>query len=216
MDGPRAAPLGDGAVTLTFGDSVDSATSARVRAAAAAIRKAHIAAVHDVVPAYAALSVFYDPLHTDYSDLADALVSLAASADAGDAETAARLIEIPVRYDGPDLADVARACSLSEREVVERHSAAEYRVYLLGFSPGFAYLGDLDPALRLPRRESPRTRVPAGSVAIAGAQTAVYPLATPGGWHLIGKTEMAMWDVSRDPPALLAVGDRVRFVAVEG
>lgn len=212
---PRAAPLGDTALTLTLGDTVDPRTGARVRSVARAIRAAAHPAVRDVVPAYCAVSVFYDPLHVDYADLARDLLALASS-DATAEDDCGRLIEIPVVYDGPDLADVARATGLAEGEVVRRHAEATYRVYLLGFAPGFAYLGEVDEALRLPRRASPRTRVPAGSVAIAGAQTAVYPLTTPGGWHLLGRTDVAMWDVARDPPALLAVGDRVRFVAVDG
>jgi KipI family sensor histidine kinase inhibitor len=216
MPPPRVDPLGDCALTLTLGDSVDAATNARVHAAAEAIRAAGLPAVRDVVPAYAALSVFYEPLHTDYAQIAARVLELAGSAETIPAAEGGRLVEIPMRYDGPDLADVAQATGLSPREVVARHASAEYRVYLLGFVPGFAYLGELDPALRLPRRESPRTRVPAGSVAIAGAQTAVYPLTTPGGWHLIGTTDVRMWEVRRDPPALLAVGDRVRFVPVEG
>jgi KipI family sensor histidine kinase inhibitor len=214
MDAPRAAPLGDCAVTLSFGGSADAATGARVRAATTAIRAAALPAVHDVVPAYNALTVFYDPLHVGFGDIAERLVGLAASASGGAAEDAGRLVEIPTRYDGPDLEEVARAAGLSPDEVVRLHAGTEYRVHLLGFAPGFAYLGQLPPALRLPRRASPRTRVPAGSVAIAGAQTAVYPLATPGGWHLLGSTDAAMWEVHRHPPALLAVGDRVRFVPV--
>jgi KipI family sensor histidine kinase inhibitor len=212
MPAPRVHPLGDGALTLTLGDSVGAETNARVHAAAFAIRRAAHPSVRDVVPAYAAVSVFYDPLHTDYAGIAARLLAAVELAEDFEAPAEGRTVEIPVRYDGPDLADVARATGLGEAEVVARHSSAEYRVYLLGFVPGFAYLGELDPALRLPRRESPRTRVPAGSVAIAGAQTAVYPLPTPGGWHLIGRTDAPMWDVRRDPPALLAVGDRVRFV----
>jgi KipI family sensor histidine kinase inhibitor len=216
MPRPRVHPLGDRALTLTLGDAVSAGTNALVHAAASAIRRANLSAVRDVVPAYAAVSVFYDPLYTDYADIAARLLAAVESAEAGEAEVDGRTVEIPVRYDGPDLAEVARATGLGEAEVVERHASAEYRVYLLGFAPGFAYLGELDPALRLPRRESPRTRVPAGSVAIAGAQTAVYPLTTPGGWHLIGRTDARMWDVGRDPPALLGVGDRVRFVPVDG
>ncbi|HEX9167224.1 MAG TPA: 5-oxoprolinase subunit PxpB, partial [Gemmatimonadales bacterium] len=118
---------------------------------------------------------------------------------------------IPVRYDGPDLEWVAARTGLNPDEVVRRHSARLYTVYLLGFVPGFAYLGELDPTLVLPRRSTPRQRVPAGSVAIAGAQTAVYPLATPGGWHLIGQTTLRLFDPEREPPALLAAGDTVRF-----
>jgi KipI family sensor histidine kinase inhibitor len=216
VSAPRAAPLGDTALTLALGDAVDPRTGARARSLARAIRAAAHPAVRDVVPAYCAVSVFYDPLHTGYDALAAELLALASSVDGREDEDAGREVEIPVRYDGPDLDEVARATGLAVDEVVRRHAAPTYRVYLLGFAPGFAYLGDVDEALRLPRRPSPRTRVPAGSVAIAGAQTAVYPLATPGGWHLLGRTDAAAWDVARDPPALLAVGDRVRFVAVDG
>jgi len=212
----RVDALGDGAVTLTFGSTIDAETGARVLAAAHAIRSASHAAVRDVVAAYTAVTVFYDPLHHGYGEMASALAELAAGAVGLDADMDGRRIDIPVRYDGPDLEDVARATGLTADDVVRLHSGTEYRVHLLGFAPGFAYLGELPPALHLPRRASPRTRVPAGAVAIAGAQTAVYPLATPGGWHLIGSTPTAMWDVRRDPPALLRAGDRVRFTPVDG
>jgi KipI family sensor histidine kinase inhibitor len=119
--------------------------------------------------------------------------------------------EIPVRYDGIDLPDVARRTGLTTHEVIARHTARTYTVNCLGFVPGFGYLGALDPTLALPRRDEPRRRVPAGSVAIAGSQTAVYPLETPGGWHLIGRTSVVMFDVTADPPALLVAGDTVRF-----
>jgi KipI family sensor histidine kinase inhibitor len=120
---------------------------------------------------------------------------------------------IPVQYDGPDLEDVARRTGLAVADVIARHSAPTYTVYFLGFVPGWAYLGELDPALVVPRRTEPRARVPAGSVAIAGAQTGVYPYAIPGGWHLIGRTSVGLFDPMRDPPAVFAAGDRVRFVA---
>jgi KipI family sensor histidine kinase inhibitor len=116
-----------------------------------------------------------------------------------------------VTYDGPDLSEVAQRTGMTPESVIDIHCSREYRVYMLGFAPGFAYLGDLDQRLALPRRESPRKRVSKGSVAIAEAQTAVYPSSTPGGWHLIGRTEVTMFDPTRDPPATLAVGDRVRF-----
>jgi KipI family sensor histidine kinase inhibitor len=121
---------------------------------------------------------------------------------------------IPVVYDGADLAYVSQQTGLSRESVTRMHAEREYLVYMLGFVPGFAYLGDLHPALVIPRRASPRTRVPAGSVAIAGAQTAVYPLTTPGGWHLIGSTPLGLFDPERNPPALLAPGARVRFEPV--
>lgn len=123
-----------------------------------------------------------------------------------------RLVELPVVYDGPDLAEVARTTGLPEPEVVRRHTAPEYLVAFLGFAPGFPYLVGLDPALHVPRRETPRTRVPAGSVGLAGAQTGVYSTATPGGWQLIGRTDAVLFDVERTPPALLSAGDRLRFV----
>ena len=125
-----------------------------------------------------------------------------------------REVEIPVRYDGPDLADVARRTGLSEDEVVARHMGATYTVAFLGFAPGFPYLRGLDPALRVPRHETPRTSVPAGSVGVAGEQTGIYPRSSPGGWRLLGRTDVVLFDLDRDPPALLAAGDRVRFVAV--
>ena len=115
--------------------------------------------------------------------------------------------------DGPDLADVAAHCGLSADEVVQRHTQAEYVVYFIGFQPGFAYLGGLDDALHTPRRAEPRVAVPAGSVGIGGAQTGIYPLATPGGWQLIGRTALRLFDPQAEPPTLLAPGDRVRFVA---
>jgi KipI family sensor histidine kinase inhibitor len=122
-------------------------------------------------------------------------------------------IDIVVTYDGVDLSDVAAACGLSVDEVVARHGAATYRCAFCGFAPGFAYLAGLDPALRLARRATPRTRVPAGSVAIADVYAAVYPSASPGGWHVIGRTDAPMWDAERDPPALVVPGATVRFVA---
>lgn len=216
-------PLGDAALLVTFGETVDRATNARVHAAARTIAAADIAGVTDVAPAYATLAVYFDRARVSYASVARAVEVLleghvaGASGDAGEpaphgTARAARLIEIPVIYDGEDLDAVARATELTTAEVVARHAGREYVAYMLGFTPGFAYLGELDLALVLPRRATPRPRVPAGSVAIAGAQTAVYPAATPGGWHLIGRTRLVLFDAERDPPALVRPGDRVRFV----
>ena len=214
-------PLGEAAWTVTLGDRVDRDLNARVRRLAGAIARAEVPGVTEVVPAYASLTVFFDPVNADAEAIHRALTDFTDAEPGGgqelpppDAATAAPPIVIPVRYYGPDLDEVGDRTGLARDEVVRRHCAPEYQVYLLGFSPGFAYLGDLDPALVLPRRSAPRTRVPAGSVAIAGAQTAVYPLATPGGWHLIGRTSAVMFDPAREPPALLRPGDRVRFEPV--
>ena len=212
---PVIVPLGDSALTILLGDRIDAALAARAHRLAERIRTAEIESVQEVVVGYAAVTVWYDALRVALKKVTDALDPLVA-ADPGPAPTtgARRQHVIPVQYDGPDLEDVAQRIGLPASEVVARHSDRWYDVYLVGFVPGWAYLGDLDPALVLPRRPVPRTRVPAGSVAIAGAQTGVYPLATPGGWHLIGRTSVVLFDPASEPPARLAPGDRVRFVPV--
>jgi KipI family sensor histidine kinase inhibitor len=210
---PAIVPLGEEGWTVVLGDRVDPEVHRRVTQLAARLAAATLPGLVEIVPAYAAVTVFFDAGEAPAEEVREAIARVAA-APAGEAAEPppSHLVPIPVRYDGPDLSGVAERTGLSPDEVIRRHAAPEYRVYLLGFAPGFAYLGDLDPALVLPRRSSPRTRVPAGSVAIAGAQTAVYPLPTPGGWHLIGSTPLVLFDPSRDPAALLRVGDRVRFV----
>ena len=211
---PRCLPLGDSAMLVVFGDRLDQAVHARVVRAAESLRSLSVPGVSEIVPAYTTLALWYDPLVRSFQDLAAELDQHLGALAEGPAPAAGREWTIPVRYDGPDLADVAERTGFSTDEVVARHAGRAYQVYLLGFVPGFAYLGELDPALVLPRRASPRQRVPAGSVAIAGAQTAVYPLDTPGGWHLIGRTDLALFDPSRQPAALLCVGDTVRFEPV--
>lgn len=219
---PRVLPLGEAAWTVVLGDTVDREVHGRVTGLAGRIAEAGLPGVIEIVPAYAVVTVFFEPGSTGGDVLRERLEKLAAesppfpalpSSHPPDLSTSG-LVIIPTRYDGPDLAQVATATGLSEAEVIRRHAEPEYRVYLLGFAPGFAYLGDIDPMLVIPRRDTPRTRVPAGSVAIAGAQTGVYPLATPGGWHLIGNTSLRMFDPAREPAALLRVGDRVRFEPV--
>ena len=214
MAEPRLLPLGEEAWLLAFGDRIDPALHRRVTAVAEAIEAAALPGVRDVVPAYTTVGVYFDALNTDAAALGRALLGLAAATPDSAGRTDSRLVEIPVRYDGPDLDEVASRLGLTAEDVARRHAAREYRVYLLGFAPGFAYLGELDPSLELPRRDAPRTAVPAGSVAIAGLQTAVYPLRTPGGWHLIGSTALRLYDPARQPPVLLRPGDRVRFVPV--
>ena len=216
MEAPEISLFGDAAVLATFGDAIDPTVNRRVLAAAAAIRRAIGASTPwlSAIPAYASLLVEYDALRTDATAAVDELRRLLATVN-DQSEGAGRLVEIEVRYggeDGPDLDAVVELVGLSPTQVVEAHSSVLYRAYMLGFSPGFAYLGVLPPELEVPRLETPRQRVPAGSVAIAGRQTAVYPQATPGGWQLIGRTEAELWDPSRDQPALISAGDTVRFV----
>jgi KipI family sensor histidine kinase inhibitor len=208
----RAHPLGDSAVTSVFGTERNAELLKRIQITARALEASGIPHVEDVVPAYLTLTVFYDALHMSYAEIAkQVLEACERSTHSGAKPPKPREHLIPVQYDGIDLDTVAAATGLSVGEVVERHAGRAYTVDLLGFVPGFAYLSELDPALQLPRRAEPRPRVPAGSVAIAAAQTAVYPLDTPGGWHIIGRTETVMFDPERDSPALLRAGDTVRF-----
>jgi len=167
-----------------------------------------------LIPGMNNLTLTFDPLHADAAALEQAARKLWSKPLRR--RQAGRLVEIPVRYggeEGPDLNDVAAHCGLTPEEVVRRHGEAEYDVYFIGFQPGFAYLGGLDESLHTPRRAEPRVAVPAGSVGIGGAQTGIYPLVTPGGWQLIGRTALALFDPLAEPPTLLAPGDRVRFVA---
>jgi len=205
--------LGDRAVLAVLGDQVDVEVHRRVQALAAALRASPPAGLLELVPAYCTLGVWFDPERTDHQRLARA-VHRAASGETPAPGASVREWVVPVRYDGEDLADVAERIGISEAEVVQRHTAPDYRVFMLGFVPGFAFLGPLDPTLILPRRVPPRARVPAGSVAIAGAQTGIYPLETPGGWHLLGHTDLRLFDPDRSPPALFAPGDTVRFAPI--
>lgn len=208
----RAAPLGDSAFTVTYGTERSAVLLEKIHSAARSIAAAKLPDVEDIVPAYLALTVFYDSLHASYAEMSARIIDACErAADSPIRPGESRVHRIPVRYDGPDLAEVAEATGLSIDDVIGRHSSRPYTVDLLGFVPGFAYLGEIDPTLQLPRRPEPRPRVAAGSVAIAGAQTAVYPLDTPGGWHIIGRTDVTMFDPARDPPALLRAGDTVLF-----
>jgi KipI family sensor histidine kinase inhibitor len=198
-------PAGERAVVLDCGPPA-AGTAAAVRGLA----ERRGIALADVVPgAQTVLVVAANP-----HDLQRFLGALPELGPALEAAGSVAVIEIPTRYDGPDLREVADASGLEVAEVVRRHSAAEYAAAFTGFAPGFAYLSGLDPLLRLPRRGNPRPRVPPGSVAIADAFSAIYPRASPGGWHLLGSTDAAIFDPSREPPALIAPGIRVRFVPV--
>jgi len=207
---------GDSLVMLELGETIDPHLHARVVQLAAALSAASLPGVTDVVPAYGTIGIHFQPLVTDLARLQATVQRIDASLPDVPV-TGGHLHEIPVYYggdDGPDLADVAAWASCSEDAVVARHSEVDYRVYVLGFVPGFAYLGTVDPRIAAPRRRVPRELVPAGSVGIAGAQSGIYPSSTPGGWQLIGRTSTVLFDQRRTPGALLAPGDRVRFIPV--
>ena len=211
----HASPLHETQVLLTAG-SIDSNLNARAIAIARAVRQRAIAGVRDVVPTFRSVAVFFDPLATDVAAVAAALHE---EADVAPCDSSGRTIEVPVVYGGdagPDLAQVAAFAGCSQETVIARHAARAYRVFMLGFLPGFAYMGSVDETIAAPRRATPRLRVPAGSVGIAGRQTGIYPHDSPGGWHIIGQTAMELFDCGGTPPALFAPGDQVRFVRTSG
>lgn len=213
-------PLGDAALLVRLSDRIDAGVNAEVHQALAALRRASLPGVVALAPAYASLV-----LRLDLAELArdggtaslSARVREVLAEVQGEAAGAPRCVDIPTRYggeDGPDLEWVAQELGTTTAAIVECHAGASYRVAMLGFRPGFPYLLGLPDALRLPRRASVRARVPAGSVAIAGAQAGIYPGESPGGWHLLGRTTLNLFDPARTPPSLLLPGDRVRFVPV--
>ncbi len=208
------SPAGDAALLITLGATIDPALNRRVHGLARRLAARELAGLGEAVAGYAALLLHYDPLIIDYAAVRGAAEEELARLDEA-ALPEPRRVEVPVRYggeDGPDLADVARHAGLSEAEVVRIHAARDYAVFLLGFLPGFPYLGGMDAAIACPRLPTPRARVPAGSVGIAGGQTGIYPQDSPGGWRIIGRTALRLFDWQNDPPALLAPGDWVRFV----
>ena len=194
---------------LRFGAMLDETVNRRVQGIAQAIRRAPHPALTDVIPGYSTLYLEYDSRKLNEAGLKRWLDAFHAAEPAP-----GRQLAVSVVYDGPDLAEVAGRTGLSVAEVVARHSAREYHVYALGFTPGLAFMGDLDTALRLPRRDAPRAQVPAQSVAIANGQTTVYPVTSPGGWHLLGRTVEPVYKPTADQPFLFAAGDRVRFQPV--
>lgn len=221
---PNLLPMGDRALVAEYGRTLHAAINARVRAAAEYLLAHPLPGVTDVVPAFAAVTVHFDPLvvaaHYRTADpleaMREALQHLLAKAPAAPRQKP-RTIEIPVCYGGDfgeDLEAVAKRCGLTTDEVVKIHGAPVYLVHALGFVPGFAYLGGMDRRIASPRLDEPRKRVPAGSVGIGGDQTGVYPFETPGGWNLIGRTPLALFRVEAESPALIRPGDQVRFAAI--
>jgi KipI family sensor histidine kinase inhibitor len=211
MTPPRLHALGDAALLCELPAPATLAQQQQIWALAREARQ--WPAVHEVLPGMNNLTLLFDPLQVDAAELEIQVLAAWPQLDAAAIE--GRTVEIPVAYGGehgPDLGEVAAHTGLAPAEVVRRHSAGEYVVYLLGFLPGFAFMGGLAPELATPRRAEPRVAVPARSVGIGGAQTGVYPLASPGGWQLIGRTSLTLFDPSAEEPTLLRAGDRVRFV----
>lgn len=216
MENVRFLPCGDQAVTVEWGSTIDEHINRQVHAFARKVEALSHPAITEVVPTYRSATVHYRPEVFSYEELKQLLLSLAQ----GSAEEAEELpvVEIPVCYGGeygPDLLEVAQHCSLTPEEVIARHTAPTYRIYMLGFTPGFPYLGGMDPSIAAPRRKEPRIHIPAGSVGIAGEQTGVYPIVSPGGWQLIGRTPLRLFDPQREQPILLSAGAGIRFVPID-
>jgi 5-oxoprolinase (ATP-hydrolysing) subunit B len=204
-------PASDRSLLISFGEEISADAWRQVAQLTQALEGAR--EILNLHPAFTTLLIDFDPRRHTHGDIEEFVRRRLASAEAR-RSAASRLIDIPVHYDGPDLEDVARHTGLTPDRVVERFAAAEYLVYFVGFSTCFPYLGGLPPELAMPRLAAPRKQVPAGSVAIGGAQAGLYPLPSPGGWRLIGRTERKLFDPAGEPPGLLRMGDRVRFLPV--
>ncbi|WP_227006268.1 5-oxoprolinase subunit PxpB [Rufibacter latericius] len=217
-------PLGDAAIVLQLGEEIAEETHQKVKAVAQFLDQYSFPGMVEYVPAFASLTVYYDPWlvsgqgKTDpYAAVQENLRQMLDQLESVSSNVPSSLKEIPVVYGGQygsDLPFVARHTNLSPQEVISLHSQTEYLVYMIGFAPGFPYLGGMDKRLTSPRKEVPRKIIPAGSVGIAGPQTGVYPMETPGGWQLIGRTPLTLFDPERESPSLLQMGDRVRFVPI--
>ncbi|MEJ8803818.1 5-oxoprolinase subunit PxpB [Pontibacter sp. H249] len=216
-------PLGDKAIVLQFEEDVSEATHAKIQAVARYLDRHPIPGILEYVPAYTTLTVYYNPWllsnkgKTDPYDKVISILQEVLTKTREQKANGSRIVEIPVCYGGrygPDLMEVASHNKLTPAKVIELHSKRVYLVHMIGFAPGFPYLGGLDKRLATPRKNEPRATIPAGSVGIAGTQTGVYPITTPGGWQLIGRTPLVLFDPQREQPSLLKAGDRVRFLPV--
>ncbi len=213
---PRILHAGDSAVTVEFGSSISLEVNGRVQEFRRLLAERALPGVRELVPTYRSLTVYFDPAEVDAGRFMEELESLAASTEER-AETGGKVVVVPVCYGGefgPDMATVAAHNGLSEEDVVRLHTEPDYYCYMLGFTPGFPYLGGMNARIATPRLENPRTLIPAGSVGIAGSQTGIYPIDSPGGWQLIGRTPLVLFDPLGEPPTLLDAGLWVRFEAV--
>jgi KipI family sensor histidine kinase inhibitor len=206
--------MGDSAILVKFGDVIDLEINRAVHVLFNALEKAKINGVHECVPAYASLLVYYDPLKTSYDRLVFQLKDLEPKLDEFSAKEETREVVVPTVYGdefGPDLSNVARTHGLTEEDVIRIHSKHEYVVYMIGFIAGFPYMGRVPDVIATPRLETPRLRIPTGSVGIAGNQTGIYPRESPGGWQIIGRTALTLFDPYARRPTLFQPGDHVRF-----
>jgi inhibitor of KinA len=217
FDKPRIRISGDRAVLVEYGDAIDPAVNEKVRAMTTLLKRALPGGVEAVIPAYRNLSLIYDPLVTSPEELLSILQGLEARLHEVDIP-APRIVKIPVLYGGefgPDIEVVSEYSGLAVEQVIAIHSATDYPIYMIGFTPGFCYLGGLDKRIHTPRRKTPRTVLPGGSVGIAEAQTGMYPVDSPGGWQIIGRTPLKLFAPERSNPFLYEAGDRIHFMPID-
>ncbi len=215
---PTISPVGDRAISIDFGQVIDPTINRHIRQTIERIKELQLEGIIELVPTYCALLVEYDAMLYSYSDICNIIEPTLEEGMTDTTNELVTVVEVPTVYGGefgPDLSFVATHNHLSEDEVVSIHSGTDYLVYMLGFIPGFTYLGGMDPRIATPRLSSPRTLIPAGSVGIAGEQTGTYPSDSPGGWQIIGRTSVTMYDMSKAQVALLNAGDYVRYVPID-
>ena len=215
---PTISPVGDRAISIDFGQVIDPTINRHIRQTIERIKELQLEGIIELVPTYCALLVEYDAMLYSYSEICNIIEPTLEEGMANTTNELVTVVEVPTVYGGefgPDLSFVASHNHLSEDEVISIHSGTDYLVYMLGFIPGFTYLGGMDPRIATPRLSSPRTLIPAGSVGIAGEQTGTYPSDSPGGWQIIGRTPVTMYDMSKAQVALLNAGDYVRYVPID-
>ena len=208
---------GDSALVMEFGDTIEKELNARIAAVVESLKKKNIDGLLDILPTYMSVLINYDPVKISYGEMVDTLKGLS-KADSGEQSDEVRLIEIPTIYGGeygPDIDFVAENAKMSKEEVIKIHSGTDYLVYMMGFMPGFTYLGGLDERIATPRLKSPRLKIEPGSVGIAANQTGMYPLESPGGWQLIGRTPLKLFDDTKEPPVFIQAGDYIRYVSID-
>lgn len=210
MTAPVFYPAGDSALVAEFGERIDESLNDRVHAMARWVLDQRIPGVREVLPTFRSLMVFYDPRRISYGRLVKKLARCPLERGAA-ADRKREIIRVPCCYDGPDLAEMEQLTGLSREEIIAIHAGTDYKIYMMGFLPGFVYLGGLDSRICVPRLDTPRTRIEAGSVGIGGSQTGVYPVASPGGWRILGHTPLRFYDPSREEPMLCRAGQYIRF-----
>lgn len=212
----KIMPAGDAALVVEFGDIIDETVNAHVHALARKIEEQHIAGIMEVVPTFRSVLVQYDVFASSYSQIRNLVQSLADNLDVSD-QTVKKIVKIPCCYGarfGQDLSDMEKLTGLDRDEIIAIHSATDYKIYMLGFLPGFVYLGGLDKRIEVPRLKTPRVKIRKGAVGIGGNQTGIYPMDSPGGWRLMGATPIDLYDENRETPILLEAGEYIRFVPI--